>query len=356
MEFTLNNNKYLGYNSSLDGLRAIAIFLVLLTHANFQLGSNGILGVDIFFALSGFLITTLLLEEFHKRRDISLKAFYVRRTFRLFPALYVVLFFTFLYSLFFAQTSFVPSIRNEIISSFFYVNNISWVLGLDNKGYILGHTWSLAVEEQFYLIWPFLLLYALYKKYLKLAAIILILFIFGILFLKISGNISSLGSALLHESIYIGCLAAIIRYLNIEIAIPDLLAIISLIFLLFIGIFPIKWYYDIYESGGRGIISLISSLVILSLLKFPQGYTYKLLSFSPLVFIGKISYSLYLWHVPVFRLFKYHSTLPPMLSFIFKFVVTFLLAIISFYFLEKKAIRFGRKLSDRIISNSLINN
>src|SRR5688572_31370589 len=93
----------LGYVPALDGLRAIAVILVMLTHANFQLGENGILGVDIFFALSGFLITTLLIEENFRRGHISLFGFYTRRAFRLFPALYIILVLILLYALVFTN-------------------------------------------------------------------------------------------------------------------------------------------------------------------------------------------------------------------------------------------------------------
>lgn len=106
--------KNIGYVPALDGLRAIAVMLVLFTHANFFLGSNGFLGVDMFFVISGFLITTLLLEENNKKNKISLKAFYLRRTLRLFPALYFLCILVFFYAVFFKNGNEKTSIFQEV--------------------------------------------------------------------------------------------------------------------------------------------------------------------------------------------------------------------------------------------------
>ena len=155
----------IGYLPALDGLRAIAIILVMLTHANFQLGANGILGVDMFFALSGFLITTLLLEENESNTKISLAGFYVRRAFRLFPALYIMLFVIFCYALFFTSTVTEKIIIfSEIKAAGLYLYNISWNWGWATEGLLLAHTWSLAVEEQFYLLWPLIFIIVLKLK------------------------------------------------------------------------------------------------------------------------------------------------------------------------------------------------
>ena len=116
-----NNFNPLKYQPALDGIRALAITLVMFAHANFQLFKNGGIGVSVFFALSGFLITTLLLEEFNTNNNISLKGFYVRRTMRLFPALYVLLIFVFIYSTFFRIPSDQKMINYEILSSALYV-------------------------------------------------------------------------------------------------------------------------------------------------------------------------------------------------------------------------------------------
>jgi peptidoglycan/LPS O-acetylase OafA/YrhL len=217
---TEKNN--IGYIPALDGLRAIAVMLVLFTHANFFLGSNGFLGVDMFFVISGFLITTLLLEENKKRNKISLKAFYVRRTLRLFPALYLLCFIVFCYAIFFRHGQEKISIFQEVYSSMLYVNNISWYWDWGKEGLLLGHTWSLAIEEQFYLIWPWFILLALRFNFLRTLTICLIVFIIGFKFLCFNGNVSTLMKSMIYESIYIGCLTALIRWqIDFKLKIPD---------------------------------------------------------------------------------------------------------------------------------------
>lgn len=109
MTFTKNKfqaPKKIGYVKPLDGLRAIAVFMVMLLNAHFQFGKNGTMGVDIFFALSGFLITTLLLEENAFKNNINLRSFYIRRTFRLLPELHVTLFFVLIYNFFFCYNNY----------------------------------------------------------------------------------------------------------------------------------------------------------------------------------------------------------------------------------------------------------
>jgi peptidoglycan/LPS O-acetylase OafA/YrhL len=341
----------LGYIPALDGLRAIAVILVMLTHANFQLGDNGILGVDMFFALSGFLITTLLLEENDRKLGISLKGFYVRRALRLFPALYTLLIVIFVYALYVKNEIEQKEIIQEVISSGLYLSNISWKWGWANKGLLLGHTWSLAVEEQFYLIWPCFLILALHFKSLRLLTLALICFIITCWILKLSGNLSTLWSALLHESIFIGCLAAILRWQGkLSFNIPDYLIFGSLLLIVIVGIFPFPWYLDLYKQGGRSLLALVTVFIIVGLAGQPSGFTNKLLSQPLLVGIGKISYAIYLWHVPVFHWFKWHSTLPPSMSFILKFILTFLLAGLSWILVEKKATQFGRTISKRLTS------
>ncbi len=129
----------------------------------------------------------------------------------------------------------------------------------------------------------------------------------------------------------------------------QLLLFILLLAILFIGIYPVKWYMNLYVSGGRGLIGIITGIIIIGVLNLKSGYLINILSNKIIVFIGKISYSLYLWHVPIFRMFKWHSQWPPHISFLMKFIVTFLIASISYYLLEKKLTKFGRILSDKYI-------
>src|SRR5919107_2087920 len=149
----------LSYSPGLDGLRAIAVMAVLLYHADLSFIPGGFLGVEIFFVISGYLITALLLAEWHKRGHIDLKNFWLRRARRLLPALYVLLVVCLAYAVVFLPGE-VARLRDDVVAAIGYVTN--WYLILGQESYfeavgrpsLLQHLWSLAVEEQFYLIWP----------------------------------------------------------------------------------------------------------------------------------------------------------------------------------------------------------
>jgi peptidoglycan/LPS O-acetylase OafA/YrhL len=151
----------LPYQPGLDGLRAFAVFAVLLYHAELRWFSGGFLGVEIFFVISGYLITTLLLEEWRQRGRIDLRAFWLRRARRLFPALYVLLAVTLAFAVLFLPDE-VARLRGDALAAVGYVTN--WYLVLGQESYfetvgrpsLLQHLWSLAIEEQFYVLWPLL--------------------------------------------------------------------------------------------------------------------------------------------------------------------------------------------------------
>jgi peptidoglycan/LPS O-acetylase OafA/YrhL len=149
----------LPYLPGLDGLRALAVIAVLLYHAELPWIPGGFLGVEVFFVISGYLITTLLLAEWRQRGRIDLKAFWLRRARRLLPALYLLLVVTLAYAVVFLPGE-VAGLRGDVIAALGYVTN--WYLVLGHESYfeaigrpsLLKHLWSLAVEEQFYLLWP----------------------------------------------------------------------------------------------------------------------------------------------------------------------------------------------------------
>src|ERR687894_321911 len=149
----------LPYSPGLDGLRAFAVIAVLLYHADLAWIPGGFLGVEVFFVISGYLITALLLAEWHQRGRIDLKTFWLRRARRLLPALYVLLVVTLAFAVVFLPGE-VAGLRGDVLAAFGYVTN--WYLIFGQESYfeavgrpsLLQHLWSLAVEEQFYLIWP----------------------------------------------------------------------------------------------------------------------------------------------------------------------------------------------------------
>jgi len=149
----------LPYRPGLDGLRALAVIAVLLYHADLTWIPGGFLGVEVFFVISGYLITALLLAEWRQRGRIDLKTFWLRRARRLLPALYVLLVVTLAFAVVFLPGE-VAGLRGDVLAAFGYVTN--WYLIFGHESYfeavgrpsLLKHLWSLAVEEQFYLIWP----------------------------------------------------------------------------------------------------------------------------------------------------------------------------------------------------------
>ena len=152
----------LGYVPALDGLRAVAVVAVLLYHGDQGWLPGGFLGVDVFLVISGYLITCLLLSDFHNNGKVDLKRFWTRRARRLLPALFLMLATVSVYALLFLPRE-IDKLRGEVAAAVGYVEN--WYLVFRNVSYfenagrpsLLKHVWSLAVEEQFYLLWPLLI-------------------------------------------------------------------------------------------------------------------------------------------------------------------------------------------------------
>lgn len=157
------------YRKEIDGLRAIAVLPVILFHAGFEYFSGGFIGVDIFFVISGYLITTIILTE-KEQQNFSLVNFYERRARRIIPALFVVMATTVIFSWFWLPPSFMEDFSQSLVAvSFFSSNILFWhetgYWGVENELKPLLHTWSLAVEEQYYVLFPlFLMLMWRFKK------------------------------------------------------------------------------------------------------------------------------------------------------------------------------------------------
>ena len=154
------------YNPGLDGIRAVAVLGVIAYHLNFGWAKGGLLGVGVFFVLSGYLITDLLLAEYGRHSGIALGRFWLRRARRLLPALFVMLLVVIGWATLLDQAQ-LPDLRSNVLPAVFYASN--WWFIFHHVSYFtrfgppsaLGHLWSLAVEEQFYLFWPIVLLAAL---------------------------------------------------------------------------------------------------------------------------------------------------------------------------------------------------
>ncbi|MDP9256657.1 MAG: acyltransferase [Actinomycetota bacterium] len=306
--------------AALDGLRALAIGLVVGYHAQVPGLHGGAIGVDIFFTLSGFLITGVLLRP----ADLSwaeLKRFYMRRVLRLFPALIVVVAFCLLYSLLWLDDGARSFVFTESATSLSYTTDfyLSFVQRPGDPWGLLGHTWTLGVEEQFYLIWPFALILIMRRATVRakltlvfLAAVADSVWRAG---LNISGQHAYIGSAFdTHlDVLLVGCALAL--------ALPDVvdrleqrhqrsmtcgaLASICLIAMIsavppHLRVFPLDTGYLVVAIATAAIIV---RLIVPCSTRVARSYV-AVFSFSPVVWIGAISYGIYLWHVVVFDIFK----------------------------------------------------
>jgi peptidoglycan/LPS O-acetylase OafA/YrhL len=329
----------LGYVPALYGLKCIAILMIMFLHANFFLGRNGKIGLDIFFTISGFLITTLILEEIQLKGDFSLKNFYYKRIVRLLPALYTMLALVLIYA-FQLQSIEKWMVIKEVISSALYIHNFVHFWWPDYHPIIVGHTSTLAIVEQFYLIWPlliFLLLKYFNFKWLKIA--LYTLFIISCLLHFVNNK----SFTTLHSSCIIwGSIIALLRFSGNVKSIHPVMALVSFVFLVLLGFLPTPilkpdfWLtHYIHE-----IVGFSTSILILSFAN-AQSFLNTILSSKIPVFIGKISYALYVFHAPIFFLFLKIYTIyhwPPYLVFFLKFIVSFIVAIFFVHIVEKRII------------------
>lgn len=295
----------------LDGLRGIAIIAVLIHHqlTPFSL-TGGFLGVDLFFVLSGFLITGLLLAEFEKTNSISLRNFYIRRVLRLGPALTLFLLAS-LAVTYHTQLIGVTRQIKLVVIALLYSTNWRMAFGWDSVLDPTAIVWSLSIEEQFYLVWPLLVLGCLALK-LRPRTIIagLGLTIFAIIvhrnmLLNQAAYLTRLyyGTDTRADALLIGCLFALVpvtdvgvrtkRWLNVA----SVFSATALAYLMVASSFSDEFLY----RGGFTIVALLAGIVIFVSANSPPRMLSVALQWSPLRWFGRISYGLYLWHWLVVR-------------------------------------------------------
>lgn len=336
-------NKKLGYVPELDGLRSIAVFLVMIAHSNIYFGDNGGIGVDIFFALSGFLITTLILEEKDDFGSLNIRFFYARRFLRLFPALIFLLIVTTIIILtFFKRYWNVYS--EELIASFFYVYNISWYWDFASQPFILYHMWSLGVEEQYYIWWPVLILIS--SKFIKEDEFTIFLLVSGggIFCFRFILVKYLFFNSIFMDSIFFGSILGLIRRnFSLKYLISNYILIFSLFLLIFFSLINFSFISIILKDGYRGVFGVLTCLVIINIVSVRNNFFINRILRSKLfVFFGRLSYSLYLWHLVVFVIFRNADFFEPYQRFVLKFIISIILASVSYFLVEKKILKYSR--------------
>lgn len=307
------------YMPGLDGLRALALLAVMAYHWQFGFASGGFLGVSLFFVLSGYLITDILAAQWHHSRTLNLKDFWMRRIRRLMPAMLFTLFMTVVWVTLFDPVR-LPELRNDVLGAVTYISN--WQFIWEQKSYFesfgppspLGHFWSLAVEEQFYLLWPILMVIGLrfFPRRGQLFILIMTgaaLSAFAMAALYVPGTDPSrvyFGTDTRAFGLLIGAALALVwpssklssastsrrssRLLNLV----GGLALLIVLFML--------WKTDrydplLYQGGMLGFS--VAAAVLVAAIAHPTSMWSRLLSLKPLRWIGVRSYGIYLWHYPV---------------------------------------------------------
>lgn len=356
-EMMTSTHSRMPYLAGIDGLRAIAVLAVMLYHAEVPWMPGGFLGVEVFFGISGYLITGLLFAEWREKGSINFGRFWFRRARRLLPAVFVLLLAVLLYAVLFLPAE-VASLRNDALAAAAYVSN--WYQVFSHKSYfeaigrppLLRHLWSLAVEEQFYLVWPLLLAGILRVIHPRRS---------GFISIPVAG-LAILSTALMFvmyqpdadpSRIYYGTdtraagfligaalalllangLPSISKKISLLLDVVGALGLIGLI-LCFIKLDEINPY--LYQ-GGFTFISLLTVAVIASVAVAGSRVVPHVLGNKFLVYIGLRSYSIYLWHWPIFDVTRPHMDVQldgvPLL--LVRFILTLVAAELSYRFIER---------------------
>ena len=325
---------------ALDGIRAIAVALVLAGHGGVPGVAGGFIGVDVFFVLSGFLITSLLLDEFRRTERIDLKGFWIRRAKRLLPAMVLMTLAVVIARPLFPSEA-VTSLREDAVGAFFWMAN--WVFVAADTDYFsqgatpspLQHTWSLAVEEQYYLLWPLLVLAAaLLVRRRSTGAVRVVVFVLAVLgvvgsavaAILLSGDAGELnrvyfGTDTRAQALLIGAAAAALLVRDwsaltvsgtlirtrwrrwVAWTLPVIgIAVLALVAHLATG------SADEFHHGLLIVVAVGAVLVVAPVALDQDGYVARALAWFPLVTLGVISYGVYLWHWPIFLILNGERT------------------------------------------------
>ena len=334
----------MNYRREIDGLRALAVIPVMLFHAGFHVYSGGFVGVDVFFVISGYLITSIILHDQH-RGNFSLLRFYERRARRILPALFLVMAVTCVFAYVWMLPDELKNFGQSILATTLFANNILlaftsgyWSLASEFKP--LLHTWSLGVEEQYYVLFPLLMMlgWKLFRRHLAVVLGAAAILSFAVanwgLFRKPEFTFFLLPTRA--WEILIGALAALYmagrkganskRLWSELLGGTGLCLIVASVFLVGRGHTSHGIFYLTAPTLGTALIILFSSA---------NTVVGRILGWGPMVGVGLISYSSYLWHQPLFSLARVYSKDPPGTAiYSVLLVVAFILAYLTWRFVE----------------------
>ena len=341
----------LTYRPEINGLRAIAVWVVVLYHAQINIFGispfkGGLIGVDIFFVISGYLITSIIFKELFETGAISIKNFYERRIRRILPAL----FFVMLVSTPFAWIYLIPSSLVD------YSNSLIFTLGFSSNYYfhysglaygaVSGffkpflHTWSLSVEEQFYIIFPVFLLitFKYYKRYLIHVIFFGFLISLGLAEWS-STKYSSVSFYFIHTRMWELLMGSMLAYFEITLGHRSKNKILNLILptvgITLIGYFILFYDTSIKHPSLHTLLPVVGASLIIWFSNKNEIIT-RILSSKLFVGFGLISYSLYLWHYPIFSFLKINGIVSNnILGKLFLIPIIIFLSIFSYYFIER---------------------
>lgn len=347
------------FRPDIQGLRAIAVLLVLLYHAEVGLFPGGYIGVDIFFVISGFLITGHLIRTAEKHQKINLKDFYARRVRRILPAATVVLIVSAIASLVFLPINRWDNIGSEIVASSFYL--VNWLFAR-NTDYLnsfsapspLQHYWTLALEEQFYIIWPLLIVALLFglrrsksgkaienfqiRRFIQIGALLITLpsLAFSVYVSNLYPSIAYFITPTRIWELGIGALVAAysIRLEKVHRSIGLLLGVLGLVSILFASLFFNS--ITVFPGYAALLPTLGAAAVIVGgMSNRTESGVGIFLKTTPMLWIGNLSYSLYLWHWPIIVIATYWlgGSITPLQGWIL-IAISFVPAWLSFKFVE----------------------
>jgi len=317
----------LGYLPGIDGLRAVSVLAVLAFHHYFIGGHEqgfapgGFLGVEVFFVVSGYLITSLLLAERRTTGRVSLKRFWLRRARRLLPALFALLAVIILYALLFLPDS-IDSLKSNTVAALSYTSN--WWLIISHQSYaseagrpgLLKHLWSLAIEEQFYLLWPPLLLLGLKKlgrrrMLATMFGVALASTVLMAIVVRGSINAAYYGTETRLSGLLLGSMMAFFfapyqirrkpgRGARVALDLAGVIGLAALIWSFHVFTFPALPTSNTSVFHGGFLLVDVATLLVIAAVVHPRSDVGPLLGCTPMRWVGLRSYGLYLWHYPIF--------------------------------------------------------